>query len=476
MKEIDSPPTAAALMESTRSIGYSFESAISDIIDNSISASAKRIWITSLPSEDPYVAILDDGEGLKQEDLQIAMRYGADPNMVRTEDDLGRFGLGMKMASLSQCRKLTVVSKTDAGFAACRWDLDRVIETDQWTLQLPSLEEVDNCPQMFMLKTLEHGTLVIWENLDKIRGRAVDLQESMNETLVSCRSHLCLHFHMYMSSKKNPVNIFMNNNKLEPLDPFLSDNTLTSIMPSQTVEINGQKVVVTPYVLPPESKMTPQDIAKIGGAQRNLQGFWVYRNRRLIIPGTWFKLSRSKELTKLARVRVEIPNSMDSIWDIDVKKSSASVPDQFRKEFENVLERVISKSERKYTFRGRKESDSSKNYVWNKVALNKSYTYELNMEHPVIKEGYDKLEDDAKTWFRDVMKLVAKSIPYNDIFCTMGESKLVITEDADDEEEYIGQGIRLLEKGVAMDILRFTEPFMNNPNVIRKLEEYNESR
>ncbi|MCK9323838.1 MAG: hypothetical protein M0P07_07805, partial [Candidatus Methanomethylophilaceae archaeon] len=146
------------------------------------------------------------------------------------------------------------------------------------------------------------------------------------------------------------------------------------------------------------------------------------------------------------------------------------------KEFENVLERVISKSERKYTFRGRKESDSSKNYVWNKVALNRSYTYELNMEHPVIKEGYDKLEDDAKTWFRDVMKLVAKSIPYNDIFCTMGESKLVITEDADDEEEYIGQGIRLLEKGVAMDILRFTEPFMNNPNVIRKLEEYNESR
>ena len=97
MKEIDSPPTAAALMESTRSIGYSFESAISDIIDNSISASAKRIWITSIPSEDPYVTILDDGEGLKQEDLQMAMRYGADPNMVRTEDDLGRFGLGMKM-------------------------------------------------------------------------------------------------------------------------------------------------------------------------------------------------------------------------------------------------------------------------------------------------------------------------------------------------------------------------------------------
>lgn len=475
--EVDSPPTAAALMESTRSIGYSFESAVSDIVDNSISAAASNIWITSIPDEDPHVTILDDGEGLDPEEMQKAMRYGADPNMVRSADDLGRFGLGMKMASLSQCRRLTVISKTGAGYAACRWDLDRVIETDQWTLQLLSLEEIDDCPQMYMLKTLGHGTLVIWENLDKIKGRAVNLQESMNEILVSCRHHLCLHFHMYMDSKKNPVNIFMNNNKLEPLDPFLSNNTLTSIMPSQTIEISGQKVVVTPYVLPPESKMTPQDIAKIGGAQRNLQGFWVYRNRRLIIPGTWFKLSRSKELTKLARVRVEIPNSMDSIWDIDVKKSSASVPDQFKKEFENVLDKVISKSERKYTFRGRKESDSSKNYVWNKISLDKSYAYELNIEHPLIKEGYDELDDDAKTWFRNVMRLVAKSVPYNDIFCTMGEAKLVRTEDTDrDEEEYIGQGIRLLEIGITMDTLRCTEPFMNCPKVIRKLEEYDESR
>jgi hypothetical protein len=276
-----------------------------------------------------------------------------------------------------------------------------------------------------------------------------------------------------MSSKKDPICIYVNNNKLEPSDPFLSDNTLTSVMPSQTVEINGQNVIVTPYVLPPESKMTPEDIEKIGGTQRNLQGFWVYRNRRLIIPGTWFKLSRSKELSKLARVRVEIPNSMDLIWDIDVKKSSASVPDQFKKEFENVLGRVISKSERKYTFRGRKDSDSSKNYVWNKISFDKSYSYELNIEHPLIKEGFDKLDEDSKIWFREVMKLAEKSIPYNDIFCTMGDAKLAQSENMDeDEKEYIGQVIRLFEMGVPIEILRSTEPYMNYPKVMNELEKY----
>ena len=142
MDEINSPPAAAALMESTRCIGYSFESAISDILDNSISASAKNIWIYSTPSDDPFVTILDDGGGLTKDELMEAMRYGANPNEKRDETDLGRFGLGLKMASLSQCRCLTVISKTDSGITSCRWNLDRVIQTDQWTLQILSDSEV----------------------------------------------------------------------------------------------------------------------------------------------------------------------------------------------------------------------------------------------------------------------------------------------------------------------------------------------
>ena len=155
-------------MESTRSIGYSFESALADIIDNSISACADNVWITSLPDEDPFVAVLDDGEGLTGSELQEAMRYGTNPGIERSVDDLGRFGLGMKMASLSQCRVLTVISKKDRCVSSCRWDLDRVIQTDQWTLQILDESEVEGLPQYDELTSLDHGTLIVWQKLDKL--------------------------------------------------------------------------------------------------------------------------------------------------------------------------------------------------------------------------------------------------------------------------------------------------------------------
>lgn len=477
MQEISSPPAASALMESTRCIGYSFESALADIIDNSISAKAENVWITSLPEDDPFVSILDDGEGLTEAELQEAMRYGTDPGAERSSDDLGRFGLGMKMASLSQCRVLTVVSKIGEDIAACRWDLDRVIQTNQWTLQILERSELAELPQLSELEKLDHGTLVVWQKLDKLIERSVDVQETMTHTLKNCRDHLSLVFHRFMDSNVRPLKIFMNGGRLEPFDPFLSNNTLTAKMQEQVVEIQGQIIRIKPFILPPESKLTPADIHKMGGnIQRNLQGFWVYRNKRLIIPGTWFRLSRSRELTKLARVMVDIPNTLDSIWDIDVKKSSATVPAQFQLEFGNVLDKVVTKSERKYRFRGRKENPGDRCYVWDKMSLNKQFYYKINLNHPIIREGMDKLDDDEKKWFTDVIRMVEASVPYHDMYCMMADSQLSTKPAEQDFDDLIIQGIRLLEGGMSMDDLRNTEPFMGRKDVISKLEEYNESR
>ena len=475
MIEVPTPPAASALMESTRSIGYSFESALADIIDNSISAGASNVWITSPPSDDPYVAVLDDGNGLSASELQEAMRYGTNPGAVRSSEDLGRFGLGMKMASLSQCRVLTVVSKQGVEYAACRWDLDRVIETNQWTLMVLSRDEVVDMPQFVALDNLEHGTLVVWQKLDKIIERSMKVQETMNHTIVSCRDHLSLVFHRFMDSK-DPLSIFVNGAKLEPFDPFLSNNTLTAKMPEQIVEIQGEKVRIKPYILPPESKLTPEDIHKMGGMQRTLQGFWVYRNKRLIIPGTWFRLTSSKELTKLARVMVDIPNTLDSIWDIDVKKSSATVPAQFQQEFGSVLERVITKSERKYRFRGRKESTGEKCFVWNKTRFDGLFRYNVNLEHPLVAEGMNRLDDEGRRWFQDVVRLIETSVPYSDIYCTMADAQLDISEDFEDIDRYVNDGIRLLESGFEMNLLRNIEPFMGRAEVISRLEEYDGSR
>lgn len=473
MDEISSPPAAAALMESTRCIGYSFESAISDILDNSISAKAKNIWIYSTPSDDPFVTILDDGEGLTKSELVEAMRYGANPNEKRDETDLGRFGLGLKMASLSQCRCLTVISKTDGGVTSCRWNLDRVIETDQWTLQILSESEIVELPSVSDLMKLSHGTLVVWQNLDKLKERAIKVDELMSQTLLSVKKHLSLTFHRFMEPKVNPLNIYLNRDKLVPLDPFFTSSTLTKSLPEQPIVIQNQVVTVKPYVLPPESKMKPADLEKIGGLQRNLQGFWVYRNKRLIIPGTWFKLSRSKELSKLARVRVDIPNSLDSIWDIDVKKSSASVPAVFQHDFEKVLEKVIESSEYKYKYRGRKVSDAHKQFIWDKYSHDGGYRYAVNREHPVVKSCLDVADDSTRKAILELIKYLEDSIPYNDIFNTMGEAKLSVAEITSEEiEDLIEKGHRLMQLGFKVKDLKTIEPFMNYDEVLRSLEQY----
>lgn len=473
MDEINSPPAAAALMESTRCIGYSFESAVSDIIDNSISAKAKNIWLYSTPSEDPFVTILDDGDGLTKEELIEAMRYGANPNEKREDTDLGRFGLGLKMASLSQCRCLTVVSKTDSGITSCRWNLDRVIQTDQWTLQILAESEIQNLPSIQDLVKLSHGTLVVWQNLDKIKERAVKVDELMSQTLLSCKKHLSLVFHRFMEPINNPLNIYLNRDKLVPLDPFFTSSTLTRSLPEQTISIQDQVVTVKPFVLPPESKMKPADLEKIGGLQRNLQGFWVYRNKRLIIPGTWFRLSKSKELSKLARVRVDIPNSLDSIWDIDVKKSSASVPVVFQNDFEKVLERVIESSEYKYKFRGRKVSDSNKQFIWDKYTQDGGYRYAVNKNHPIVRSCLESVDETIRGSVLELIKYLEDSIPYNDIFNTMGEAKLSTSEvTSEDIEELIEKGHRLMQSGLKAKDLKTIEPFMNYPEVLNSLEKY----
>lgn len=478
MKEINSPPAASALMESTRSIGYSFETALADLIDNSISAHAKNIWIKSIPSDNPYVSILDDGDGLSSEELEQAMRYGTDPNIQRSTDDLGRFGLGMKMASLSQCRCLTVISKKEAcQIAICRWDLDRVIETDQWTLQVLSPEDVDEMPQLSDLSKLTNGTLVVWENLDKLRERSTSVEETMSEIIAISKKHLALTFHRFMDDKNHSFQIYFNNSMIEPLDPFLSSNPLTHKEPGDVIQINGYNIEIQPYVLPPESKLTRSDIEKLGGLERRMQGFWIYRNKRLIIPGTWFRLGRSRELTKLARVRVDIPNTLDSVWDIDVKKSSAFVPAQFQKMFSSVIDKLSSSSERKYTYRGRKISDNDKEFIWDRISYNGSISYKINLEHPLIKELFNQMSEDSFESFISVVRMIEESIPYDDIYNQMMGATLKRPEYTNEEKEkLINLGIRLIEDGVDIQRLKSVEPFMNHPDVIEGLERYSKKK
>ncbi len=225
MKTKPLPPYAPTLIESTRAIGYTLEAAIADIVDNSISALASCIDIFFFPVGDSYIAILDDGCGMDTDELETAMRYGSQsPNEKREANDLGRFGLGLKTASLSQCRTLTVVSKQDSCIEARCWDIDHVLETNDWSLLIfDSEEELDVIPQIEELRKLKSGTLVVWQNLDRLKVGTLDFKRSMGKKMDDVRNHLSLVFHRYISGESGIKKMLlrMNNVPVDFADPFL---------------------------------------------------------------------------------------------------------------------------------------------------------------------------------------------------------------------------------------------------------------
>lgn len=389
MQVRETPPFAPVLMESTRAIGYSLEAAIADIIDNSVAAKAGKVQLSFFPVGDAYVSILDNGTGMDDAQMNIAMQYGSkSPTEARDASDLGRYGLGLKTASLSQCRVLTVISKQGDQVIGRRWDLDYVIKTGAWSLLILDKEDFASVPHISDLYEQDSGTLVVWQNLDRLLMGEVDYEKSLGRKMDEVRQHLELVFHRYLSGESGikKLEILFNGVKLKAADPFLIKKS-TQAMDTETLVIRGKRILVTPYILPHISKMTEEEKNQLGGKDgiRKRQGFYVYRNKRLLIWGTWFRMMRQGDLSKLARVMVDIPNDLDDLWTLDIKKSHAIPPAEVRNSLQTVIDRIADKSKRTWTFRGKKETSDSvehkygsqllegnvRSFLSTKVAVNK---------------------------------------------------------------------------------------------------------
>jgi hypothetical protein len=333
MRVKKSTPYAPLLIESMRSLGYSFDTAIADLIDNSVSAEAKNINILLDPSESPQLIIFDDGHGMDAATLEEALRFGSrGPSEVRGEHDLGRFGLGLKSASLSQCRRLIIVSKQKGQLSCFSWDLDEVQRTNDWSVLEYSQNEIDQLPSIDLFDNVESGTYVLLQNFDRILESSHNVKKTLDKQIEAAEDHLSLVFHRIIS--EDAVNISINGRPIDPKDPFLEDHKSTQRLRQQSIKINERTVTLQPYILPHRNKLSREDLRRVGGSDdlRVNQGFYIYRCKRLILWGTWFRLLGKDELNKLARVKVDIPNSLDEIWSIDVKKSTANLPDKIKKE------------------------------------------------------------------------------------------------------------------------------------------------
>lgn len=415
-------------MQSMRHIGYTLDTALADIIDNSIAAGASSISVQyRWADSNPWIAIIDDGCGMSEDELKAAMRFGGEicSTAQRRSTDLGRFGLGLKTASLSQCRRLTVVSKKTGAVGACVWDVDALSEsTDpKWTALLPSIEmlKADRVVAELLprLDGVESGTIVIWQKLDNLSEDSKGFGSSnFNEVMVRASGHIGLVFHRFFVMEKGSrvVRIDFNGIEVEGVNPFGMAVPARQELQEETIPIEGSRVVIQPFVLPHSSKVSKQDYEKCGGEDGYLhnQGFYVYRNRRLIIKSTWFRIMPKTELTKLLRIRIDIPNSLDHLWQLDVKKSSAYPPLPVLVRLKELLPKLSSRGKRPYTKRGTR-AISDKVYIWRREFSDGKVSYVINDDHPFVKALVQNEKGEVDAQKLSYLRIISGAFP-SDVF------------------------------------------------------------
>lgn len=487
----ENKPTADILMISMRAMGYSFESAIADIIDNSISAFASNIWLRfPIDPADCYVAICDDGFGMNKEELFDAMKYGSEQKRGRrAEDDLGRFGLGLKAASLSQCRKLTVASKKDGIISAYIWDLDVILEKKDWYMIECSEKDISNIKQISWLKNCNSGTIVVWENFDLIEKSSGNVYAELSKFQESTADYLSLIFHRFINkSGINKLSIKVNTYELKGFDPFLENHPKTNVRKRVEIPVEDsdgveRMVSIQPFVLPFQKDLSADDKKLSGGIEnyRSKQGFYVYRNERLIVWGTWFGRHRD-ELTKYARVRVDIPNTLDDIWGIDIKKQNAKIPAVIKNRLTRAVDEAMDIAVKAQKFRGRVEKNDDKiDYIWLPIKTREEqHSYLINRESKIFDLIRERVDDE--TWARIDMVLeeIENSLPYQQIYIDKSQNKIDDTVGDERIAEIEAKARMLIAMALAMgdnskdtiiDNLLKAEPFNNYPQLKEKLRE-----
>lgn len=399
------PPIAPTLMQSLRAFGYTLPAALADLCDNSLAAKASHIDIRSVASNEPYIAIVDDGTGMDDQQLVAAMRFGsADPREIRAEGDLGRFGLGMKTASLSQCRRLTVASVQDRRLSIARWDLDVCDEKQTWWLQLPGPDELP-AEVREQLKERQHGTAVIWQHLDRIIPQGRDTR-NLADQISYAMDHLALVFHRFISGDIGRKVVFtVNSRELPIIDPFLDGHTRGQTVHPENFTIEGHSVTVAPFVLPYPQQLKKTEIEKAGGREslKTGHGFYIYRSGRLVVPGGWHRIVPSEDTARLARVRVDVPAALDHIWKVDVRKASAEPPAVLRPNLKRLVETTIDRSRNVIRHKVKKPKEHNVP-IWSRIdGRDGAARWILNRDHPLLTALSAELsEKKRETLFRTI--------------------------------------------------------------------------
>lgn len=486
------PPRASAMIEALRGLGYSTATALADIIDNSISAGAASVSLNfAWAGEASHVSILDEGCGMDERELDRAMRLGErSPLDARAADDLGRFGLGLKTASFSQCRRLTVASIRDGRMNCLRWDLDVLASSpdDGWHLlegPAPGSEHL-----LGPLIAAGQGTLVVWEQLDRIVTRGATEQDFL-DLIDGVERHLAMVFHRHLDGGHPDLRLALNDRPVAPWDPFLREHPVTWSSPVERIRSAGGLLEVQCHVLPHKDHLTGQQEQSAAGPHgwTAQQGFYVYRNRRLLLAGSWLGLGQGRSWTKeeahrLARLRLDIPNSADADWKIDIRKSTASPPVGLRAHLTKLAEETRARARRVFAHRGQPVAVGSSRpaaQAWQAEHAANGMRYRIDRQHPAVRSVLDEAGDLAAP-IRAMLRVIEETVPVQRIWLDTTEGhETPRTNFAGEPPSEVRAVLMVmyrnlvLRKGVSPQLAReqllHTEPFNNHPDLVAALPD-----
>lgn len=486
----DVPPDPAALIESMRAFGYRLPTAIADLIDNSITARAVNVWVNfHWAGGDSWIAVRDDGFGMNATTLTNAMRLGSrSPVEQRDPGDLGRFGLGLKTAAFSHSRALTVASREQNGSTGVRrWDLDFVTRTGKWSLLHDA--ETRSLPALEPLSSMKSGTIVLLDRLDRLGEATLEDEAARDrffDEVKAVEEHLAMVFHRFLG--KGGISLHVNDNRVEPWDPFLTTHAATQQLAPEELKLDGMSIHVQPWVLPYFSKMSAEDHRRASGPEgwNAHQGFFVYRGQRLLVPGDYLGLPfKQEEHYKLARIQVDLDIGLDLAWRIDVRKATAQIPPSLRDDMRRIAQRTRRAAADAYRFRGKaiaRRAPVARDFVWRRQELRDGEVkYLVNREHPLIQSMADELGGERSRLER-VLRLVEESIPVTAIAMDASEnpdhSHLRVPFHGETREvlELLERLHRELVSGgaavdAALEVLARIEPFDSHPEVVAAYAE-----
>lgn len=479
------------MVEALRGLGYSVEAALADIIDNSISAHATEVRVQfDWDEERSRISVLDNGCGMTDTELERAMRLGAkSPLDARDASDLGRFGMGLKTASFSHCRRLTVATVKENASSCLRWDLDELARSEEGGWLIYEGPSAGSEPFISSIADCTHGTFVLWETLDRVVTPGFKSSD-FSDLIDRVEKHLAMVFHRLLDGARPRLKIFLNDNPVVPWDPFMMDHPAKSwVSPVAKLTTSGGQIEVQCHVLPHKDKLTEREMEHAAGAAgwTSQQGFYVYRNERLLVAGGWLGLGQRRawnreEAHRLARIRLDITNVADAEWKIDIRKATARPPATLRAWLTKLAEETRDRARKVYASRGApmiRSGSQSIEQAWRADHTKTGVKYRIDEHHPAIGAVLETCGDHLPL-VKAMLRVIEETVPIQKIWLDTAEGKETsrvgfASEPPEAVLEVLDTlfrdmtGRRGLSDDLAKRMLLTMDPFQNYPTLVNTM-------